>query len=198
MHELHDSTPALRVSDADRERAAAVLREAAADGRLATGELNERLDLVYGARTTGELAAAVRDLQRPQGGPTAAEDVGVLSDFARRGPWVVGAEYRATAVVAAGVVDLREARFTGPETTIRVQAWIGTVHVVVPEGVEVCVEATRILGDFHQDRETAHHPAARRITVIGTAVCGSVFVVHDLPPAQERRLRKRERRGLPG
>ncbi|MFI6155146.1 hypothetical protein ACIBCA_20935 [Kitasatospora sp. NPDC051170] len=40
MHGLHESTPALWVSDADRERAAAVLREVAADGRPATGELS--------------------------------------------------------------------------------------------------------------------------------------------------------------
>lgn len=197
-HEPREATPALRVSDADRERAAAVLREATADGRLATGELHERLDLVYGARTTGELADAVRDLGSPGGRPTAAEDAGVLSDFARRGPWLVGARYRATAVVATGVVDLREARFAGPETTIHVHAWIGTVHVVVPEGVEVCVEGTGVLGGFHQDRATTHRPAARRITVTGVAVCGSVFVVRELPAAKERRLRKRERKGLGG
>src|SRR5690606_32055326 len=39
----------LRASDADRERVAEVLRQAAAEGRLDLNELDERLGLVYAA-----------------------------------------------------------------------------------------------------------------------------------------------------
>jgi hypothetical protein len=41
----------MRASDADQDRAAEVLREAAAEGRLSMDELNERLDLIYAAKT---------------------------------------------------------------------------------------------------------------------------------------------------
>jgi hypothetical protein len=60
-----DSTPAhpsLRASDADRERAADRLREHAGAGRITPDELSERLDVVYAARTNGELAAVLHDL----------------------------------------------------------------------------------------------------------------------------------------
>jgi hypothetical protein len=42
-------------SDAERERVAVVLRDAAAEGRLSSNELTERLGLAYRARTAGDL-----------------------------------------------------------------------------------------------------------------------------------------------
>ncbi len=54
--------PALRASDAERERTATQLREHTAAGRLTTDELDERLDAAYAARTVGDLDALVADL----------------------------------------------------------------------------------------------------------------------------------------
>ncbi|QHC26436.1 hypothetical protein [Streptomyces sp. GS7] len=51
------------------------------------------------------------------------------------------------------------------------------------------------MGGFTQDRDGTDRPATHRITVTGIAVCGSVHVVHELPPAVERRVRRRARRG---
>jgi hypothetical protein len=56
------TAPALRASDADRERAATQLREHCADGRLTPEELSERLDGAYAARTVPELQALLADL----------------------------------------------------------------------------------------------------------------------------------------
>jgi Domain of unknown function (DUF1707) len=56
----------LRVSDADRERAAERLRTGHADGRLDLAEFQERLDRCYDSKTVGELAELVSDLPRPQ------------------------------------------------------------------------------------------------------------------------------------
>ena len=57
----------LRVSDAEREHAAEVLRRAAGDGRITFEELDDRLTAAYAARTYGELAAITEDL--PEAGP---------------------------------------------------------------------------------------------------------------------------------
>ena len=57
--------PEMRASDADRDRIAAVLRDAHADGRLAQDELLERLGATYEARTYGDLDRLVVDLPRP-------------------------------------------------------------------------------------------------------------------------------------
>ena len=64
----------LRVSDADRERTADVLRHAFVEGRLTQDELDARLGQTYGARTYADLAAPTADLppaQRPWPGPLA-------------------------------------------------------------------------------------------------------------------------------
>lgn len=54
----------LRMSDAEREQAAAELAEHFAQGRLTPEEHSERLDQVWAARTRGELAPVFRDLPR--------------------------------------------------------------------------------------------------------------------------------------
>jgi hypothetical protein len=56
------ATPALRASDAERERTATTLREQFAAGRLTDEELSDRLDAAYAARTVAELDALVHDL----------------------------------------------------------------------------------------------------------------------------------------
>jgi hypothetical protein len=61
--------PEMRASDADRDRIAAVLRDAHADGRLAQDELLERLGATYEARTYGDLDRLVADLPRPTRAP---------------------------------------------------------------------------------------------------------------------------------
>jgi Domain of unknown function (DUF1707) len=55
----------LRASDSDREDVAERLRAATAEGRLLAGELEERLEVAFHARTYGELDALVVDLPAP-------------------------------------------------------------------------------------------------------------------------------------
>jgi Domain of unknown function (DUF1707)/Domain of unknown function (DUF4190) len=52
----------VRASDADRERVADRLRQAATEGRLTAEELEERLHHAFSARTYGELDSVVADL----------------------------------------------------------------------------------------------------------------------------------------
>ncbi len=66
MDERESSTPELRASDAERERAADLLREAMASGRLSVDELDERMRLVSGAKTRTELERLVDDVLVPR------------------------------------------------------------------------------------------------------------------------------------
>jgi hypothetical protein len=64
----------IRVSDADRERVTARLREHFAEGRLTSEELDERISAALSAKTAGELRRVMVDLPEPQpaggqGGP---------------------------------------------------------------------------------------------------------------------------------
>ena len=54
--------PRIRASDADRDRAAALLREHHAAGRLTAEEFGERLDQAMAAKTLGELDELLADL----------------------------------------------------------------------------------------------------------------------------------------
>jgi Domain of unknown function (DUF1707) len=58
--------PDLRIGDADRDRAAASLRENYAQGRLSLEEFNERLDAAFAASTQGQLALVTSDLPHVQ------------------------------------------------------------------------------------------------------------------------------------
>jgi hypothetical protein len=65
----------MRIGDADREAAAASLREHFALGRLTHEEFQQRLDAVFAAKTDRELATVSRDLPRAipgQGPPSQA------------------------------------------------------------------------------------------------------------------------------
>ncbi|MDF1604383.1 DUF1707 domain-containing protein [Nocardioides sp. YIM 152315] len=57
----------LRISDVEREQAAAALGEHFAQGRLTADEHGERLDRIWAARTRGDLAPVFRDLPGPTG-----------------------------------------------------------------------------------------------------------------------------------
>jgi hypothetical protein len=90
----------MRVGDAEREAAAAELREHYASGRLTLDELNERVDKVFAARTRGDLNALMTDLpsRRPGGdagmpgaGPTGAgRPFGAGGPFGPSGPFGPG------------------------------------------------------------------------------------------------------------
>ena len=66
MSDSPDRRPDLRISDTDRDRAAEVLREAHAEGRISIDELDERLTSVYNAKTFADLVPVTRDLPAAQ------------------------------------------------------------------------------------------------------------------------------------
>jgi DUF1707 SHOCT-like domain len=55
----------IRVSDADRDRVTAQLRDHFAAGRITTGELDERISAALGAKTFGDLRHIMADLPGP-------------------------------------------------------------------------------------------------------------------------------------
>src|SRR3954469_24082199 len=59
-------SPSLRVSAAEREHLARRLRDACAEDRLSLDTFVRRLDLLYAARTAGELRALIADLPKPR------------------------------------------------------------------------------------------------------------------------------------
>jgi Domain of unknown function (DUF1707)/Cell wall-active antibiotics response 4TMS YvqF len=196
------STPAvpepsrnLRASDADRERAAEVLREAAGDGRLTMDELDERLDAVYAAKTYAELEPITHDLpdagaaQAPApsssaprnparfgGEPTSSGAVAILGGFTRKGDWVVPKEFTAFLFMGGGEIDLRDARFSEREVTIHIVAFMGGCEVIVPEDATVYVTGIGVLGAFEHSDAGPGSPDGPVIKINGVAFMGGVDV----------------------
>ena len=89
----------MRVSDAEREAAAAELQEHFASGRLNQDELNERLETAFAAKTRGDLRAIFADLPSSGHGWTSASSrvtgpFGQSEPFAQSGPFAAGADFR--------------------------------------------------------------------------------------------------------
>ncbi len=198
-------SPPLRASDRDREQVAQVLHRAAADGRITMNELEERLDVVYAAKTRAELVHPVADLPadgtsglvpagerevpRLVGGtPGATCSIAVMSGTERRGSWVVPAKHTSVAFWGGVTLDLRQTRFAEPRVTITAVAVMGAVDVLVPDDVDVDVSGTGVMGAFElQERAgVAPHapPGAPHVQVSGLAFWGAVNVVRV--PAKER------------
>lgn len=210
----------LRVSDADRDRVADVLREAVSQGRITFDELDERLSLAYSARTYADLEAVTRDLpasgavlpsaspaggfpaSRIGGSPGARFSLAIMSGMRRKGPWVVPRAYVAVAIMGGVQLDLRHARFSGPDATIHAYALMGGIEIIVPEDIEVDVAGIGFMGGFDHRASGPGIPGAPRLKVIGFAMMGGVDVKRrpvkkssqhgSLPLAQERQLPRPE------
>jgi hypothetical protein len=187
----------LRVSDADRERVVAALREHLLAGRLTLEEFSGRVEAALRARLGGELAHVQEDLpdvfveaagsRRKPARFTAA----LLGHVARRGRL----RLRGWAVAASAFgdldFDLRDATIDQPHAAVTVLAVFGNVDVYVPEGVNVDVGGVTIIGhrrDWGPDTGRADAPAVH-VHVLGFAATIDVWrVPHDMRGSSYREI----------
>lgn len=175
----------LRASDADRERVAQVLQEAHADGRLTLDELEERLNVLYSARTLGELAQLTADLLPADEQPLLLDGRPVSAIFKqeqRGGRWVVPAELGVTAMFGVTKLDLRDAILQNRRVVINATLVFGGLEIQVPEGLEVIrVTKEKTVRLTKQPTE----PDAPVVEVRTTNLLGDVKVKE--PPRRKRR-----------
>lgn len=205
----------MRVSDADRERVAELLRDAYAEGRLDAEEHAERIEAAYSAKTFGELVPLTRDLPAhrplsfekpplaaprpapaaPQLPPARQESpsmVAVFGGASRRGRWRVGSHLRAFAAFGGVDIDLTDAVFESPEVEIEVTALFGGVEIRVPENVSLHGSGVGIFGGFDVKEQTAADPYAPVVRVKGIAVFGGC----DAKPRRGKKVREWVRKQL--
>ncbi|MBT2230864.1 DUF1707 domain-containing protein [Nonomuraea sp. NEAU-A123] len=175
----------LRASDDDRERFVQVLQDAHADGRLMLDELEERLGVVYSARTLGELAAVTADLLPAEQQPLNLDGRPVSAFFKkeqRGGRWVVPAELTVTAMFGTTKLDLREAILQNRRIVINATLVFGGLEIHVPEGLEVI----RVAKDSTvRLTKQPTEPGAPVVEVRTTNFAGDVKVKE--PPRRKRR-----------
>jgi hypothetical protein len=206
-------TGGMRISDADRDRAASVLSNALAEGRLTPDEHADRLDSIFAAKTHADLVPIVRDLPgaaaaleatavelehvaAPAAGAEVARRrrversgrvVAVFSGAARKGRWKVPAEMEAVSVFGDTELDLRQATMSDRATSIRVVDVFGTTRITVPPGMHVVDDGWALFGgrEIPPDTDESAGPDAPVLRVTGVSIFGMTTV-------------RREERAIPG
>jgi DUF1707 SHOCT-like domain len=140
-------SPALRASDADRDRVIEVLRAAVADGRLDQAEFDERLDAALAARTIDALAPLTGDLIAAPGSdvahmpPLALTPAGPAAELLtikekngpvrRDFPWTLPHRLALRTAWCDVMLDLTAAVRSSPEFVIEMQVRGGNVELVL-------------------------------------------------------------------
>ncbi len=146
-------SPALRASDADRDRVIELLRAAVADGRLDPAEFDERLDAALAARTIGALAPLTADLitmpgsdgalTLPLAGTPADPAAELLTIHERHGSvrrdgrWTLPHRLALRTAWCDVMLDLTSAVRSGPELVIELRVRGGNVELVLAPGMVV-------------------------------------------------------------
>ena len=180
-----DPEPAIRASDEERDVVVCRLNAAAAEGRLTFEELSDRMGLALGARMRGELARLTADL--PDGVSRQADAVpaapvpkerhtSIFGEVKRGGRWTVVAHSSWSSLFGNITLDLRESQVAAPEIVIDVRSVFGNVDLLVPEGINVVVEARSTFGQVQQDAGDDATPGAPRVIVRGGSTFGRVRI----------------------
>jgi hypothetical protein len=147
-------SPAIRVSDQDRDAVAQRLQQAFAERRLDDDEFDERMRAALTARTSADLDRLTADLPAaaPAGTVSSAAEPSAAPGPARRpgraaiayknsirrgGRWRVPERFTCVVYKGDGWLDLRAAELTAPVTTITAVAYKSRIDVLVPPGVRV-------------------------------------------------------------
>jgi hypothetical protein len=169
----------VRASDAERERAVERLRAAAVEGRLTLEELADRSDAAHRAVMRRELERLIADLPAPlPAAPAQSKPVRAIGDVRRSGAWLVPAESDYRSWLGNVQLDLRQARIGAADVRIHVRTLFGVIDLLVPEGVEVDVQARTRMGRIRQEHSMPAAIGAPRIVLTGGSVFGEIRVRH--------------------
>ncbi|WP_326826188.1 DUF1707 domain-containing protein [Streptosporangium sp. NBC_01639] len=175
--------PALRASDADRDRVASVLAEALATGRLTSLEHADRLQATYDSVTVDQLAPITADLPdvtvTGNGPATVRQEVSaVFSKVVRGGRWIAGRHTTLNATFGALIVDLSDAVLPGREITLEVNSYCGKLIVRVPGNAHVIDEVGALFAKRHISGGLGDE-SGPVIRVIGRVTFGKVVVARE-------------------
>jgi hypothetical protein len=173
----------LRISDADRERAAERLQTAMAEGRITFTELDERLGAVYAARYEAELLPPLADLPgaTPAPPPVPARTPTVLragmSGIKRTGAWSVPARLRVQSVMGTVLLDFSRAENPHPVVEIELEIAAGSAKLLLPDDATANVDGlVATLGEIKSRVPSQPRPGGTHFVVRGRCGLGSVVV----------------------
>nr|WP_062333877.1 DUF1707 domain-containing protein [Herbidospora sakaeratensis] len=124
--------PEARASDQDRESTVAHLKTAYADGRLAPGEMEQRVERALTAVSHGDLAALTADLPERPGETVTIRTKS--SRIVRKGAWRVPRTLRVEAEYAHPHFDLSEAVIDHAQVDVDLDLAYGSATIILPTG----------------------------------------------------------------
>jgi DUF1707 SHOCT-like domain len=180
--------PGIRISDADRERAAARLQQALAEGRITLDELEERLTVVYAARYAADLLPPFADLPGdvvvpvPQAAPASPPSDRPLilrtgmGTLRRAGPWTVPSRIRVQSVMGSVILDFCDT--TVPAMVdVALELGAGSARLLLPDGASADVDGlVSGMGTVRSKVASAPVPGRPHFRVHGRSAMGSVTV----------------------
>lgn len=200
----------MRASDVDRDRCVEILRDQCGQGRLTLDEFEQRVDTVFAARTLSELDAVVHDLPvhvpaarpaepaQPGRARRAVSQAGrmlvaILGETSRRGRFQAPGSMTAVAILGECQIDLTQAVFTDGHLLLTAVATLGSISVIVPDGVHVEMAGLAILGE-KSCRLGDHDPGADApvVTVRALSLLGEIEV-RTLSPKERIKREQRAR-----
>jgi hypothetical protein len=191
----------LRASDAERERAGDLLREAMTSGRLTVEELDERMRGVLAAQTRPELERLVADVivpvddrhplagaargTAPAGsrvpvrteGESTHQILSVLSSTERKGRWRLGAACSVVSVLGSNELDMRAVELAADHVEMKVTTVLGSAELTLPAGLNVQISDLAVLGTNEIDiGDEQPDPGGPIVHLHLLAVLGSIEV----------------------
>ena len=164
-------------------------------GVISAEAFERRLDVASDATSIQELIDVVADLslqpdnqyqqQRERsftpryqaGNDTRNENIiCVLSSNQHSGQWLVPAEIRIVSILGSVELDFSEAIFQHQNIVIRVNNWIGSLTILVPEQVNVVSNMFNIIGSTDNRAPCIGDRQAPQIVVEGYSILGSLDV----------------------
>jgi Domain of unknown function (DUF1707)/Cell wall-active antibiotics response 4TMS YvqF len=187
------SAASIRISDDDRERTISRLSDAYARGVIAVDEMERRMESVYSAAISSDLAALVDDL------PTANAGSAHNGTIATNAPPRLSALFSSIesmdieilpprldlhATFGSIELDLRGTVFQHATTEIHIDAKFGSVEIYLPAHVVIENSGSGIFGSFsildatRGERTDAlvRRPGAPVLRITGRAIFGSVEI----------------------
>lgn len=205
----------LRVADSDRDLCLEVLNTAYAEGRITAGEHAERINAASRARIFDDLIPLTRDLV-PEGPVRTAElstastargpriepsqqqtqadtMMAVLGDHTRNGTWRVRRNLQTYVLLGDIDLDFTDAIFESDTIEIEGAVGLGDLSIRVPEGVNVQLRTSTLLGDAKVKGLGETAPGGPTIVIKTFILLGDVKV-HGPEAGPTRREKRRERR----
>lgn len=177
----------VRISDADRERAAARLQQALAEGRITLTELEDRLAVVYAARYGAELLPPLADL--PGGEVVTAAHAPVLparplvlrsamGAVKRAGDWSVPSHITVQSAMGSVVLDFCDTTLP-PTVDVTLELGAASARLLVPNGATADVDGmVSGMGTVRSRVASVRVPGQTHFHVHGRSMLGSVMVRH--------------------